>query len=353
MKSRRYRGEWLLLLGSLLVLAVLAGLAELAVRAFSSVDLLGNSRNLFVAKAWGDSNGTAPNVEAIAFDQVVYTDEHGFRVPKGGVPEDAAKREAILILGDSVGFGAGIDEPETFAGLLRARFPERRVYNSSVIGYSTPDYRNVVQGFVPSHPEVTAVVLLYCLNDVTAATSEHIDRYLKQQASPPKSLTETLRSVQLLSDANDYLRSRSKLYLFIRHQLLRTQMRDWKLVLQLYSPEHAGEAAQSVRDIADISAALQARGIPLIVVLSPFEYQLRRPDDPETQVPQRIVLDLLAKAGIDAIDPRPSFDASVPSADYFLGYDAMHLSARGHRVIADVVTEALQKVGSGAASPPH
>jgi len=340
---KRGRAELLLVAGSLLFLLVLLALAELGARTFSNVDLLGNSKEMFVADAFGNSFGNKPDVEAISFGQTVFIDAHGFRVPKAGVPDDASKTGTILILGDSVGFGPAVDEPETFAGRLRARFPTQRIYNASVIGYSTPDYKNVVDAFVPQHPEVSAVVLVYCLNDVTASTSQNIDRYLeKNQPPPPANLTETLRSFRLLSDANDYLRTRSKLYLVIRHRLLRTQTRDWRAVLSLYSDDRAADVAQSASNIAAISAALAQRGIPLIVVLSPFEYQLRDPADPETQIPQRRIGDLLAKAGVPYIDPRPSFDSGLRSTDYFLAYDSMHFSAEGHRVMADVIGDALE-----------
>ena len=168
------------LFGSLLFLLLFALIAEFAVRTFSDLNFLGNSRNLFISDAYGTSKGNAPNVEAVSFGAVVYTDEHGFRVPKGGLPGDESKREAILLLGDSVGFGPAIeDEGETFAGLLRARFPAKRVYNSSVIGYTSADYKNVVEAFIPLHPEVSDVVLLYCLNDVSPSSAELIDRFLK------------------------------------------------------------------------------------------------------------------------------------------------------------------------------
>jgi lysophospholipase L1-like esterase len=293
-------------------------------------------------------------VEASSFGGLVYTDEHGFRVPKGGLPEDEGKSEAILILGDSVGFGPAVEEGDTFAGLLRKRFPARRIYNSSVIGYSTRDYRNVLDEFLPLHGEVTAVVLVYCLNDVSSASAQNIDRYLKNETEhvPEQNLTETLRSFTLLSEANDFLRSRSKLYLFIRHRLLGTQMRDWKAVLPLYSEDRASDVEGSARDIAEIAALLEKRGIPLVVVLSPFEYQLRNPEDPEAQVPQRRLGDLLTKAGVGTIDPRPAFIADGRrSTDYFLAYDPMHFSALGHRVIADVVTAAIAEVTPGARSP--
>jgi lysophospholipase L1-like esterase len=88
-----------------------------------------------------------------------------------------------------------------------------------------------------------------------------------------------------------------------------------------------------------------------VVVLAPFEYQLRSPEDPETQIPQRIVGELLSKAGVAYVDSRPHFDAAVPSADYFLGYDPMHFSALGHRVMAEVVGAALAELTPGARSP--
>jgi hypothetical protein len=343
---QRRTAERILLLASVLAPFLFVGIAELLVRIFSDIDLLGNSRNLFVAEAYGSSMGNTPNVEAISFDQVVYTDEHGFRVPKGGTPEDADKREALLILGDSIGFGPAIEERDTFAGLLRARFPRTRIYNSSVIGYATPDYKNVVKAFLPLHKEVTTIVLAFSLNDISSSSAQNIDRYLtnaNDEIIPERRLTETLRSVRWLSDANDFLRSRSKLYLLLRHHLLGTQMRDWKAVSSVYVNDSAGAVERSMEDIAEIARMSKERGIRFIAVLCPFEYQLRKPEDPETQVPQRRVGELLAKAGVETIDPRPYFDASVPSTDYFLAYDEAHMSALGNRVIADVITEALER----------
>ena len=341
---RRRIGELLLLLGSLGAVALIGAAAELAVRVFSSVDLVGNSRNLFVAGAWGKSHGNTPKVEAISFGERVYTDEYGFRVAQGADGKDSGKSEAILLVGDSVGFGPAVDEPETYAGLLRARFPAQRVYNSSVIGFATRDYRNLVEAFVPAHPEVSTAVLVYCLNDVTTTSAQNIDRLVsrKVETVPDQSLTERLRSWTWISDANDYLRSRSKLYLLVRHRLLGTQTRDWNEVLRLYSEGRDADIEQAVHDVSEVAALLKGRAIPLVVVISPFEYQLRKPEDPDSQVPQHKLTELMARAGMDPIDPRPAFDAGRPSSDYYLSYDAMHFSAAGHRVMADVITEALR-----------
>ena len=341
---RRRFGELLLVLGSLAVIALIGGAAELAVRTFSNVDLVGNSRNLFVAKAWGKSHGNAPNVEAISFGERVYTDPNGFRIAQSADGKEDGQSEAILLLGDSVGFGPAVSEPETYAGLLRTRFPAQRVYNSSVIGFATRDYRNFVEAFVPAHPEVSSAVLVYCLNDVTTTSARNIDRLVSDEGEPAgdPSLTERLRSWTWISDANDYLRSRSKLYLLIRHRLLGTQTRDWKEVLRLYADGREADVEQAVRDVSEVAALLKQRGIPLVVVIAPFEYQLRKPEDPDSQVPQRELTELMSRAGLEPIDPRPAFAADHPSSDYYLAYDAMHFSAAGHRVMADVIDQALR-----------
>ena len=57
----------------------------------------------------------------------------------------------ILILGDSVSFGPGVEWDRTFAGLMEQENPAWRVYNSSVIAYTTDDYYNVAKSFIPLH----------------------------------------------------------------------------------------------------------------------------------------------------------------------------------------------------------
>jgi hypothetical protein len=187
-------------------------------------------------------------------------------------------------------------------------------------------------------------VLVYCLIDVTTSGARNIDRLVGRddEAAPQQHLTEWLRSFTWISDVNDYLRSRSKLYLLVRHRVLGTQTRDWREALRLYTEDRTADVERAAADVAGIAAFLEQRGIPLVVVIAPFEYQLRRPEDPDSQVPQRKLIELLSRAGIDPIDPRPQFAASRPSTDYFLAYDAMHFSAEGHRVMADVIARAVQ-----------
>src|SRR5262249_47263465 len=161
---------------------------------------------------------------------------------------------AVLILGDSVAFGSGVEEPKTFVGFLRRSMPNVRFYNSSVIGYGLHDYANVVDQFIPLKPEIKYVLLFYCLNYVyqlnatqavqADAVTPKPDRFGQnldgagekphpQQAD--EAGQEAFTSLQsAVYSINVYLRSRSKLYLFVKNTLTDPSMRYFKQDLAGY-----------------------------------------------------------------------------------------------------------------------
>jgi lysophospholipase L1-like esterase len=88
---------------------------------------------------------------------------HGFRSPELAVPKPAGTRR-VLVLGDSVAWGAGIREEETFARRLEAALRESldcpvEVVNAGVSGYGSIEELDVLRheglGFEPD------VVLVY------------------------------------------------------------------------------------------------------------------------------------------------------------------------------------------------
>ncbi|MEM6571187.1 MAG: SGNH/GDSL hydrolase family protein [Planctomycetota bacterium] len=103
---------------------------------------------------------------------VVRTDERGYRQPRGRWAEAEAARR-VLVLGDSIAFGWGVDQDETFAARLDGRLGEgTEVWNLACPGYSIDQslwtyerHRRAVG------PDV--VVLVSVMNDVaTASRSE-------------------------------------------------------------------------------------------------------------------------------------------------------------------------------------
>jgi lysophospholipase L1-like esterase len=70
------------------------------------------------------------------------TDEHGFRDPSPW-PE----RADIVVLGDSMAFGYGVDDDKTWTTRLAARLPKNRVINLGVPGFAPQQYLRSYERF--------------------------------------------------------------------------------------------------------------------------------------------------------------------------------------------------------------
>jgi hypothetical protein len=336
--QRPWRRRFLAAAGALATLLVLALAAELVVRRCTAVPFLGNSANLFAPRRFGDSTGNAREAEAVSFGEPVFLDRDGFRVPRRGYVGPAGR--ALLLVGDSVAFGPGVPEPETLAGRLRASRPDWNVLNAAVIGHAVPDHLAVVRTVLAERDDVAAVWLVYCLNDLSTESATAIRAALAPEttaAPPPSGWVERLRSVPILARANELLRERSKLYLLVRNRLSDPPRLYFAADLALYTrPAEVVEA--ELAPLAELARLVAARGLPLLVVVAPYAYQLREPS-PENLLPQRLVLAFLERHGIPALDARPALEPL--GADAFLPYDPMHLSGEGFAALEAVLRARL------------
>jgi hypothetical protein len=141
---------------STIILILILSAGEIYVRATTETLFLGNSRNLFSINRFKGSYGNTPGIVGISFGQIVFIDDDGFRASERSRKQlNGIKSEnLILVLGDSVAFGPGVPEEETFVGLLRIiartsiadrsglRFPSRGSISSTVPrrSWATPTY---------------------------------------------------------------------------------------------------------------------------------------------------------------------------------------------------------------------
>jgi lysophospholipase L1-like esterase len=324
---------------ALILVAVCAG--ELYCRWFTRINFLGISRGIFVSQAFGDSYGNRPDYRGVAFGADVQTDANGFRIdpafsqPSGG--------DAVLILGDSVSFGVGVDASKTVTGLLQRAMPRLRFYNASAIGYGLHDYANVVGTFLPQKPEIKYVLLFYCLNDIYDTSAQEIEAAV-QQVNGTGVTPSPFSSFQAFAlSVNNLLRSRSKLYLYIKNVLTDPSMRYFKQDLAEYEKRlpNIGDSLQPLRKIAE---QLAARSVTFEVFVMPYEAQVRTKEQSRF-LPQTLVDDFLRTNRIAYYDATPAFvQSGRPSQDLYLYGDPMHLSEEGHRIAFQLANDGLAKM---------
>lgn len=181
---------------SILVAMLAVAGAEMAIRVlYPEINREGTEKTLLMEGAFGESVGLKPNSRGRSMGIPIKIDQYGFREMMG--PE--TYREAWLFLGDSVTFGVGVDTKDTFAGLLQNRYSRVKIWNTAVMGYSILNYQDVFFSFFESDDGVRKIFLFMTLNDVYG----YFNKIPKE--------TRLLRKVK------SFLRSRLKLYVFLKH----------------------------------------------------------------------------------------------------------------------------------------
>jgi lysophospholipase L1-like esterase len=343
-----HRMKLLLIVCSFVILSGALLFAEALVWIFLDIPLLGLSPHLITAKAYGSSKGNTRNAAEISFGLRVNTDEYGFRIAKGDKRDGSVDQNATLILGDSVGFGPGVEVDKTFAGIIARSHPSLRIYNSSVIGYNTYDYKNIVDYFLPFHQEIRHVFLVFCLNDISSVSAVNIDQSLELNKKNHSrhidffSMIHNLKKLHWLQQVNDFLGCRSKLYVLIRGLLTDPQRRYWEADYRMYKNAHPDTIALNFNPIVSIKRTLSDQHIRFTVIIAPYEFQLRKNTE-ALRMPQQKVADFLIKNHIEYIDSMPIFlEKNMPSHTFFLSYDPMHFSEEGHKVIAEIIERNIQ-----------
>ncbi len=340
---RRRRGArfWLqVALANALVFGVLFVVGELAVRIWREHGIGGGLASLFESQPTPRNLGTG--------DWLVPDPARGYvlRPGRSGVnslgvrhaelavvkPDDERR---LLLIGDSVTW-----PDDGYAALLQQAFaattkPHIDVVNAAVPGYTTHQERCHLECLCePVAPDL--VVLQFCLND------NH--RFLHQLAGDGHWLITAEARRALLPEGDDPWTR------WCRWSYLALEVRQRLFALEHghggpFPWQHDPAFAAAWRDdswalvdseIGAMHQLLQSRSVPLLVLAVPFEPQLRDEsrlrDRAYTEKPQARLAALCAARGLPLLDLLPVF---LAHRDEALFVDAIHLTPRGHQLVAE------------------
>lgn len=97
------------------------------------------------------------------------TNSLGFRSP-----EIDNSRERVLIVGDSVAFGSGVNDDETISHFLNQKMPEFQVLNLAVMGYGIDQYYLTLKKHTDHTRPGHIVIVIYTVNDLADTKSNHM-----------------------------------------------------------------------------------------------------------------------------------------------------------------------------------
>jgi lysophospholipase L1-like esterase len=307
----------------------------------------------------------------------LYTDEDGYRIGSAGRVEADHR---VLILGDSFMEARGVEYEESVAGLLQAELPRltgRRVAirNNGVSGYSVMQYLMSARRAFARERFDAVLVSIYVGNDITASP---IKRYHpmtfngRPAPSHPKSwaprdinhevvLPLLLRLIQV---------SHLAALVWNETELLRARigLAEWDFPDEFRRSKAAGPQWDITADLcAQIAALGESEHAKVLFVVIPQYAQMHPeavpayarsfgidPADADVDQASRLLIAAMAAKGLNLVDALPALRAANHPDHPVFGEVDHHLSAAGHRVVAELVAPLLQAaLGPASVSGPH
>jgi len=266
-----------------------------------------------------------PGRSGVFEDMSVRTNSLGMRGPEPAPETPSVVRVAVV--GDSLTFGFGVAEEETYASLLGRILngsspdggPRFDVLNFGVVGYNTRDEAVVVERRVLGlHPRL--IIVGYVLNDPEIDPRPSLHKVF----DPPVwwRHSHVLRLLHLgwnwvdvwWYGQGDYLR-------------------------YLHTPGR-GKWRSVVTAFGRIGALARASGARVLVVVFPMIPEGSWDDYPYRDLHEQVAT-AARKEGFDVLDLLPVFAARRPADLRVSGADA-HPNALGHRLTAEAVADAVR-----------
>ena len=334
------------LVRAFLIIAALVTM-EVALRALDRWRGVATDSLYSIVRTEGAGFHLAPNARVVVperYGDIEYRlNSRGFRDDEWG-----GHRPDILLLGDSVAFGLGVSQPETFSALLESEIAPGstvEVRNLAVFAYNTRDEGRVFRE--TGAPMRAPVVLLqFYLNDYSIPEPSAA---APAPAPPPRArLRDLLRGGwnRLVYSSNLYRRLHqlaSGAVYWATHDIRRQRFSgSLNHVEVLHKTEYLKERPRDADvsafvEIKKLHAAAVAAGSSLIVVNSPDEVQLFEEGFDGLN---RRLADFCASEKIPLIDLTGALRDAEPRHRLFL--DGVHLSPLGHRVAARAIADGVR-----------
>jgi hypothetical protein len=285
-------------------------------------------------------NRFSPNVNGIYRGGKISTDNHGFR---NGIDIHAwDKKKKIMLIGDSVGFGMGIDDKDTISHQLNEAFKGTDVgfLNLCNPGWDTIQLRDRLFFYGTKLKPWELVVWLYSINDAKLSKIYLPPDYktLGVLNLPLKTLPDNF----FIFRWPDALRKKVVRSRQLKNKRKDTRRKSWneyyKWCISTYETGTVTKGNEEVF-VHDIVLWAQQNESNILFVIFPAETQFAD----NNKIPQDFIKSLGEKNNFPVIDLLPYLSKAHKKERIFLEGDHSHLNPRGMKLVSDILQQWLIK----------
>jgi len=303
-------------------------LLEISIRTLNLANLLGVKSDIVIK----NSNPISyyPNKSSIVFGKKIFTDKYGFRIPEKNFKYTGNKN--FFILGDSTSYGVGAVEEKTFIGLIRKKYPNINIYNTSIIGHNIEDHILITKKF-KTQLNIDKSIIFLNLNDMFIQNAGTKIQNLNK-TNDKKTFIDKLKSNYFLAKANFFLRSKSTLYVYVKSVLTFPSERHFKRIYNLY--ENSVNLLNYQKKL-DEFIEIAGDNLDLTIIILPWEYQTRNNClNKDLFLPQDFIANYFKNKKLNYIDFSNDF-CKIKANDMYLKFDPAHLSEDGHTFVESLI----------------
>jgi len=320
-----------IILINIFTICVIIFCLEFIVGALKLSNLMGIDNKLILLKNNEDYK-FRPNSSGKVFDKIVFTDKNGFRVPNKNF--EYTKNKSIVFFGDSVTFGNGVREQNTFIGYLRNKYNNYNIYNISLPGYQATHHKSNLK-YINEFKNVKKVYYIFTLNVIKELSNLKLLKIKKDDNNANLNYVEELKEIKLFRYVNSYLRNKSYLYLFLKGKSTDPSQRWFKIDKNHYEKKNLDSFEEILIKFKEVTFE---KDIDFKVILLPYEFQTRKNNCNKNNLnPQIKIQSLLKKNKIDHKDFSKNFCYSKNAKNLFYKFDPMHLSKKGHKFLFNLI----------------
>lgn len=306
-------------------------LLELTARLLNLSDLVGVDSKLVITSE-KNFHYLKPNSQGLVFNKKTFIDKYGFRVPR--LDYNYKNKRKIFVIGDSVSFGNGVKEEDSFVGLLRSNLNRYELYNSSVFGYQAYHHENridEINKFLPVHK----IFYFLTLNDVFPSPNIKVlnNNYKAENKYKIIEMMKEFINPDYINQVNYTLRNKSYFYMFLKGLLFDPQKVWFQNIYNYYSLNDLTNFNKYIKVLNNKAAEVNA---DLYIIILPYEFQTRECHD-DILMPQNTVKKIIKNNEVKFFDFTAEFCKNAKPKELFYKYDPMHLSAKGHRLVYDII----------------
>ena len=321
---------------NIIIISTLFIFFEILIRSLNLVGLQGIDKGFFFSE--NDIILNKPNSTILKVaGKKVKTDEKGFRIPLKGY-EFRNNVKSTFILGDSVSFGFGVREQDTFVGILRDQV-NTNLINSSVIGHNLESYIYLLNKHIKkSREKFDKAIIFLCLNDIHLKQGVASEDELKKNTDYQKDsfFIKFLKNKTFVK-INIFLREKSALFVFLKSIGTNSVKRHYEYMRKAYEDDNLlVKYSEYIKEIKNFS---ELNNLEINFVLLPYSYQVIKNCEKQYIQPQIKVKRIFQELNLDLYDFTNNFCTDSNGKNFFIGYDPVHLSNAGHKFVSILLIE--------------